>query len=99
MRDRGCGSEESTFQGLAEMRAFASAFKPAAKMHLWVQADGVLFELRLRVTVVPSITLQGKEVAPALPKGLSFVCCDDDDMPRIFVSSQGLEPWYSALEF
>ena len=49
------------------MLVFASALRPAAEMHLWVQADGVLFELRLSVTVVAPSAPQGTEAALALP--------------------------------
>ena len=89
LESSGCGDEQSTFQGLNEMRVFASAFRPSADAHVWVQSDGVLFELRVRVTIGAPTTAgspQGSEDMP-LPAGLAFVCCDDDAMPRIFAES------------
>ena len=87
----GVGEEQSTYQGLHEIRVFCAAFRPPADAHLLVQPDGVLFELRLPVAVVAPLTIEidGGDVdaphaSPSLPKGLAFVCCDDDDMPRIF---------------
>ena len=78
-------------EGREEMRVFSSAFHPPADTHLWVQPDGVLFDLRLRVTVVaPTIagaTPGGAEEAHTLPAGLAIICCDDDDIPRIFAST------------
>jgi len=83
----GCGADQSTFQGLNEMRIFSSAFSPPADVHVWVQPDSVLFELRVRVTeVAPAPMLHEESYFPScpLPEGMVFVCCDDDDIPRIF---------------
>jgi len=50
-----------------------------------VQPDGVLFEMRLRVTTVAPPPATGfPQDAVTLPESLVFVCCDDDAMPRIF---------------
>jgi len=84
-----CGNKESTFQGLSEMKAFSSAFHPPADAHIWVQPDGVLFELCVPVTVVTATAGgaqgdgHGDGEAHALPVGLTLVCCDDDDIVRM----------------
>jgi len=86
LKSTGCGAEGSTFQGLNEMAVFASAFRPPADTHVWVLPEGVLFELRVPVTVVAPPTsgdAHGDDEALALPKGLAFVCCDDDSIPRM----------------
>ena len=86
LEQMGVGASQSTFQGLDEMRVFASAFRPPADVHLWVQPDGVLFDLSLRVgSGTPTMAQDAAAGAPpTLPAGLAFVCCDDDEMPRIF---------------
>ena len=84
----GCGSDQSTFQGLHEMRTFAEAFRPPAETHLWVRPDGVLFELHLHVSVAPPVDDETETQVPhSLPEGLAFVCCDDDEIPRIVAGS------------
>ena len=65
------------------MRVLVSSLGDAADAHLWVHASGVTFELRLRVDVLEPARPPGGE-AKALPEGLVFVCCDDDEVPRIF---------------
>ena len=52
LRRMGLGDARSTYLGLDEMRAFANAFRPPADIHLWVRPDSVVFELKVRVTVV-----------------------------------------------
>lgn len=43
---------ESTFLGLDEMRDFSKAFQPPADVHLWVNEEGVAFEIDVHVTSV-----------------------------------------------
>ena len=88
LRSMGVGSKQSTFLGLAEMRDFAKALRPAAEVHLWVRPAEVVFELSVRVTVVsapsPAGDARASDALPTLPRGLAFVCCDDDEIPRLF---------------
>ena len=88
LESMGVGGAQSTFLGLAELRVFAQAFHPPADIHLWVRPSDVLFELRVTVTAAsaPASTTSGiaKPDSPSLPEGLAFVCCDDDEMPRLF---------------
>jgi hypothetical protein len=86
-------SSQSDFLGLSEMRTFANAFRPPADVHLWVKPESVSFELSVRVAVVAppaapvhdgSSAAGSGEAAHVLPPGLAFVCCDDDEMPRLF---------------
>ena len=58
------------------MRIFAAALSPPAEARLWVQPDGVLFELRMRVTPVAPSGAGGRdraEAAQQLPAGIAFV--------------------------
>ena len=99
LRRMGLGDTRSTYLGLDEMRAFANAFRPSADVHLWVNPDSVIFELRVRVTVVssssttnrakvapavaPAFAAESPSTATSLPAGLAFVYCDDDEIPRL----------------
>lgn len=62
----------------------------SADAHLWVREHEVCFDLQMHVTVPragapsPSTPIAA---APQLPAGMVFVCCDDDEIPRIFAES------------
>jgi len=81
----GIGSKNSTFLGLSEIYRAAKLLL-AAETHLWVRPDTVCFELRTHVEVVEPACDQPPtaETSDALPPGLVFVCCDDDEIPRIY---------------
>jgi len=103
LREQGAGAEGSTFLGLTEIYGATRMIVPRAEVHLWVRPDEVVFDLRMPLRIVIRLPQSEATVfvapsssvdeippelpPPVLPPGLIFVCCDDDDLPRIFAES------------